>query len=121
MTATTYYGNLVINSILRDATQKYASLHTSDPGAGPDPSSELVGNGYGRQAVSFIAPSTRQTSNAAAIQFSSLPAATVTHVGVWDAQVGGNMLFSAALAASGVIAENGGYEIAVGDLAHRVD
>lgn len=121
MTSTNYFGNTIISTILRGGTQFYASLHDADPGATPDPNTELVGNGYARQPVDFIAPSTRQTSNDAAIQFSSLPAATVTHVGVWDAVTGGNMLFSGALDVAAVIAENGGYEIALGDLAHRVD
>lgn len=56
---------------------------------------EISQASYARQPVSFNAPSNGQTSNSADVLF---PIAnenwgSVTHIGVFDAQTGGNMLF----------------------------
>ena len=68
---------------------------------------EIAGGWYTRQLTGvWTAPSaagnSQQVSNAASITFAAVTgtAATVTHVGVFDAAVAGNMLFSAQMQAS---------------------
>lgn len=59
----------------------YASLHTADPGE--TGASEVTGGSYARQDVSasFAAPSAGSVTTDAAINFTDMPATTVTHVG----------------------------------------
>jgi hypothetical protein len=92
----------------------YVGLHTADPtdaGTG----TEVSGNGYARQSISFGASSGGTASNDAAVEF---PAAsggnwgTITHIGIWDASSAGNLLFHAALTASKTINEGDIFKIA---------
>lgn len=77
----------------------YVALHTADPTA----ANELSGNNYARVAVNAtdwtVDATSGQASNTNEVQF---PSRTVTrsdptHVGLWDAATGGNMLLSLAL------------------------
>lgn len=72
------------------------SLHTADPGeSGGD---EINGEGYSRVEVklSRVAPGT--VTNEEGISFRDLPAAKITHFGVWDERDGGNYLMGGPLA-----------------------
>lgn len=102
-----YSENLVVNVLLRNqshtgAATVYAALHTSDPtdaGTG----TECSYSGYARKAVTFTNPNNGVTSNTAQIDFGAnggASAVTVTHMGVWDALTGGNLLFHTALTTS---------------------
>lgn len=95
-------------------TNVYVALHTADPtdaGTG----TEVSGNGYARQTIAFGASSGGTASNSAAIEF---PAAsggsfgTITHIGLWDASTGGNLLFHSALTTSKTIADGDIFKIA---------
>lgn len=95
-------------------TNVYVALHTADPtdaGTG----TEVSGNGYARQTISFDASSSGTASNSSAIEF---PAAsggdfgTITHIGLWDASTGGNLLFHSALTTSKTIADGDIFKIA---------
>lgn len=79
---------------------------------------ELTGNGYARQSISFGAASSGTASNDAAVEF---PAATgswgtVSHFGLFDASSAGNLLIHGALTASKVIDTGDILKIAVGDM-----
>lgn len=77
----------------------YLSLHTADPtdaGTG----AEVSGGSYARQLCAFGASSSGTASNSAVEEFTVMPAATVTHIGIWDAVSTGNLLFHGALTAS---------------------
>lgn len=104
----------VLNALLRNValqvTQSYSSLHTADPGDTPA-ANELTDSGYVRKAVTFSAPTAGAgtTSNSADVTFNAIADAgpfVVTHVGLWDASSGGNMLISAALSASKSFSQN---------------
>ena len=91
----------------------YVALHTADPtdaGTG----TEVSGNGYARQAITFGAASSGTASNSA-VEF---PAAsggdfgTITHIGIWDATTSGNLLFHSALTTSKTIADGDIFKIA---------
>lgn len=76
----------------------YASAHTADPGlTGAD---EVVGGSYGRVLVSAkfgVAAGGAKPSNSN-VDFTLMPAVTVTHVGIWDAWPGGNFIVGGPLA-----------------------
>lgn len=62
--------------------QMAVSLHSADPttsGAG----TEVGGSSYARQNVTFNAPSGGVVAASAALNFSGMPAATISHVGIW--------------------------------------
>lgn len=83
-------------------TARYLSLHTDNPNEGG--ANELTGGSYVRQAITFSAATTDGTTNvttAAAsvgggIDFTDLPAATVSHLAIWDDETGGNCLWTGA-------------------------
>jgi hypothetical protein len=88
----------------------YFSLHTADPTDGTTTeglaakSTEVVGNGYARTSVACNntnwTVAKNVVTNAAAISGGANATAawgTITHVGIYDAAKGGNLLFSAAL------------------------
>lgn len=93
MDISTYLGNKIIDHLLRNqaftpAAIVYVSLHTGDPGLVG--SNEVAGGSYVRQAVTLTAGSSKATASSAALNFTGMPAAVVTHVGIWDASTAGN-------------------------------
>jgi hypothetical protein len=122
MSMSDYLENALLNAVLRNTpytspSQVYVALFTSDPtdaGTG----TEVSGGGYARQPVTFNAPSNGQVTNAADILFPVATASwgTVTHIGIYDAQTGGNLLFHGALTTSKTISANDQLKIAAGDL-----
>lgn len=67
----------------------YVSLHVGDPGL--TGANEVVAEGYDRQFVTFETAG-NQIRNPDNIDFSNMPAVTITHVGIWSA--GGSFLQS---------------------------
>ena len=99
---TNYAENRALDYLL--AGTVYVSLHVADPGeegtAGEV--TAALDAGYARQAVSFNPAANGRTSNAAALSWTvdaGSPGYVVTHIGIWDAQAGGNPLFKGALLA----------------------
>lgn len=76
----------------------YISLHTGDPGT--TGANEVTGGSYARQQVPFNAAASKSAVNTSAINFTLMPTATVTHIGVWDASSGGNFECGGALSTS---------------------
>ncbi len=124
---TDYLENALINHILRNTTYTspttiYVGLFTaapSDSGGG----TEVSGGGYARQAATFSAPSAGATSNAADITFPTATAnwGTITHVALFDAATGGNMLFWGALTTSKAVNTGDVLKILAGDLDVTLD
>lgn len=76
---------------------------------------EPVGNGYGRQQVSFTGSGAQQ--NVAQLQFAfSGAVGTLTHIGLFDAVAGGNPLSWAALPTPATLNGAGTVTIAAGSL-----
>jgi hypothetical protein len=110
----------VFNATDFTVTTPYVSLHTADPGE--DGSNEVTGGSYARQSGSFGAPSAGAIANDAQIQFTSMPACTVSHVGIWDAVSGGNFLWGGAVTGGSKTVNSGDtFQINVGDLDVTVD
>lgn len=125
MTISNYLEENIINHMLRNAAFTpvatiYTSLHTADPGE--TGASEVTGGSYARQTVTLSAASGGgATSSTNQLDFTNMPAVTVTHVGIWDALTAGNFYWGGALTTSKTL--NGGdtFRIATGDLDITLD
>ena len=105
-------------------TAWFLALYTaapSDAGGG----TEVTGGGYARQAIAFDAAATPggTTSNTAAVEFTATGAAygTVTHIGIFDASTGGNLLWHGAMTASRTIGDGDTLVFAAGDVDLTLD
>ena len=104
-------------------TAWYLALFTSNPaedGSGTEVSG--TGTAYTRQSVSFTV-SGNTASNSAAVEFPTATASygTVTHVGVYDASSGGNLIAYAALTTSKAIDTGDVLRIPASDLDVTMD
>lgn len=102
MGKSTYLENALLSAVLRNTaftspSTVYVALFNGDPASG---GTEVSGGGYARQSAAFSAPSSGVTANTAPINFTNMPAATITHVAIYDSLSGGNRLYSQAAAAS---------------------
>lgn len=81
----------------------YLALYTSattDAGGG----TAVSGGGYARKSIALSAASGGASRNTNTIQFTNMPAVTVTHAAIFDALTGGNMLWHGSLTASKTVA-----------------
>lgn len=93
----------------------YVALFTSDPtdaGSG----TEVTGGSYARQVAVFDAASGGSAANTDEIVFEDLPAATVTHLGVYDAATSGNLLWHGAANSSQAVGAGNTLTIPAGSL-----
>ena len=100
-------------------TSWYVALFTaapSDSGGG----TEVTGSGYARQSVTFDAGSspggTTQNSGAVSFTASGGNFGTVTHIGIFDAVSGGNLLWHGAMTASKTINDGETLEFSAGNI-----
>jgi len=114
--------NALINATLRNTsytspTTVYLGLYTSDP-TDADTGTEVTGNGYARQSITFGAPSNGVSTNTAAIEFPQATGSwgTVAYIGIRDASTSGNLLYHTALDASKAIATGDVFRVAIGSL-----
>jgi hypothetical protein len=117
-----YLENALINATLRNTsyttpTTVYLALYTDDP-TDADTGTEVTGNGYARQSITFGSPSNGVSSNTAAIEFPQATGSwgTVSYVGIRDASTSGNLLYHTALDASKTIATGDVFRVAIGSL-----
>lgn len=117
-----YLENALINATLRNTgytspTTVYLSLYTTDP-TDADTGTEVAGNAYVRQAITFGAPSNGVTTNTAAIEFPQATGSwgTVAYIGIRDASTAGNLLYHTPLDASKTIATGDVFRVAIGSL-----
>ena len=111
------------NSAYTSPSAVYVSLHTANPdedGSGAEVTTS--GTGYARQAGSFSVSGNTATTTAA-VEYPTATASygTVTHVGIYDASTGGNLLAYAALTTSKAIASGDVFRIPAGDLDITLD
>lgn len=117
-----YLENALINVTLRNTsytspTTVYLSLYTSDP-TDADAGTEVTGNAYARQSITFGAPSNGVSTNSAAIEFPQATGSwgTVAYIGIRDALTAGNLLYHSPLDASKTIATGDVFRVAIGSL-----
>ena len=118
--------NLVLDWLLTDGTATrptawYVGLFTSDP-TDADSGTEVSGGSYARTAVTFSVTGNAAT-NTAGVEFPAATASwgTVSHIAVYDASTGGNMLFHTALDTAKVITDGDVFRIPTGDLDFTLD
>jgi len=77
-------------------------------GAFTSPSTEVSGNGYARQTLTFSNGSNRGASNTSTANFTASggPWGTITHLGLFDAATGGNLLWQGPLVSGAKLIEN---------------
>lgn len=117
MAQSTYLRNKLLDHHLGGAayTQPvpWVSLHTADPGlTGASEAAVSRQNASG----SFAAASGGSKASNANIDFASMPATTITHVGIWDASTSGNFLCGAPLAASKVVNAGDTFRLTAGQV-----
>jgi len=93
-----YLENKLVDHVFRNTTYAqagvvYLALFTSDP-TDANTGVEMSGSGYARTAITFVAPTDGSTANDADVVFPAATAdwTTITHVGIMDGSVGGNLL-----------------------------
>jgi hypothetical protein len=104
-------------------TAVYVALFTTDPtDAGTGSEVSTSGTAYGRLQGSFTVSGNTATTTAA-IEYSTATASwgTITHIGIYDAATGGNLLAHAALTASKAIASGDVFRIPAGDIDITLD
>lgn len=100
----------------------YLALFTSDPtdaGTG----TEVSGGSYARQSISWNTPASGATTNSADVTFPQATGnyGTVSHIGIFDASSGGNLLYHGALSASKSVETNDTFIVESGDLSVSLD
>lgn len=101
----------------------YVALHTANPNEDASGTEvTTVGTAYARQTGQFTVTGDTATTNAV-IEYATATAdyGTVTHVAVWDASTGGNMLAYAALTVSKTISTGDVFRLPLGDLSITLD
>lgn len=121
---TNYGENLALATLFTNSTT-YLALMTANPGEAGATGSEIVGNGYARQAVPW-STSTGQITNSAVVLFSSNAAWNSGNpIGYWavfDAPTGGSMLAYGDLSPAGTVASSDrGIAVAIGQLTINAD
>lgn len=97
-------------------TSVFLSLHTANPGE--TGTNEVAGGSYIRLAITFGAATVGggvATSNLT-LDFTSMPAATVTAVGLWDASTVGNFLWGGDLASSKTVNSGDTFRVSSGNV-----
>lgn len=104
MAFSTYLADAVLAKILLgtafSSNPVYISLHTGDPGI--TGANEVVGGSYARAnaGTDWSVPASKSASTTADKTFASMPACTVTHIGIWDDPMAGNFLLGGPLTSS---------------------
>lgn len=117
-----YLENALLNHTLRNVSLTspstvYLGLHTSatnDDNSG----TEVSGGAYARQVITFSAPSGGTSASLGAVTFPESTASwgTVTHFGLYDSLVGGNLLFWGALVVSKTVDSGDVFTVPSGNL-----
>lgn len=110
------------NSAAPAVTTPWVSLHTAD--CGETGANEVTGGSYARQSAGFGAAAAGAVANTANIDFTGMPAVTVTHAGIWSsstATASANFIWGGALTASKSVGAGSTFRIATGDLDVTLD
>lgn len=102
-------------------TAWYIGLFTAAPGE-TGGGTEISGNAYARESVTFTVSGNEATNNAA-IEWATATGSwgTITHIAVFDASTSGNMIAYASLTASKTIETGDVFRIPAGDLDITLD
>lgn len=138
MPATTYTGNKIIDLLVRGVdfappARVYIALHTADGGlTGANEMTLAKWPGYKRLDIAqgagvdtgFTAAANKKTTNTKQLLFAVMDGAasvTITHWSIWDAQNGGNCLWTGALTYQKTLNPTDEVVVHVSELALEVD
>lgn len=119
----TYARNLILNWLLTTGavtrpTTWFVSLHVGDPGkTGANEVDTGTDADYIRKAATFATATLEVSPTTGALTWTGDVAAStydVTHIGLWDAEVGGNFLQGGALAIPEQMVASGSIVLAAG-------
>lgn len=96
----------------------YLALFVTDP-TDADTGTEVSTGGYARQVITFNAAAAGVATNDADVSFTASGAAygTVTHIGIYDAVSGGNLLIHTQLSASRLVIDGDTLTFSAGNVA----
>ena len=110
---------LMTNGTATRPTNWYVALYTAAPndaGGG----TEVSGNGYSRQSVTFAAATSGAgtTANTNDVVFTAAGGSwgTITHIGIFDASTSGNLLWHGSLTASKTVADGDTLQFSTGNI-----
>jgi hypothetical protein len=103
-------------------TAWYVGLFTADPTDTGSGATEISGNAYARVAATFTVSGDTATTSAA-VEFAAATGSwgTISHIGIFDASSGGNLIAHSALTASKAIGTGDVFRIPTGDLDITLD
>jgi len=103
-------------------TAWYVGLFTADPTDTGSGATEITGNNYSRVSATFSVSGATATTSAA-VEFSAATGSwgTISHIGIFDASSGGNLIAHSALTASKAIASGDVFRIPTGDIDITLD
>lgn len=103
-------------------TAWYVGLFTADPTDTGSGATEISGNNYSRVSATFTVSGNAATTSAA-VEFSAATGSwgTISHIGIFDASSGGNLIAHSALTASKAIASGDVFRIPTGDIDITLD
>ena len=114
--------NFYLNGTSVSPPTIWLSLHTADPldaGSG----TEVSGSAYGRENISAKFPTASGTGGSVTndVAITGFTAdggdwGTITHIGIWDAETSGNLLFHSALDSSVAITDGDSFQITATNL-----
>lgn len=119
MSKSDYLEDKILNIVFKNTAYTppatvYGALMTATPndtGGG----TEVAGGSYARQALTMGTPSSGTITNTLAVTFSAVPAATISHIAIYDASTSGNLLYYASLTGNIVTTTGADIEFGVGD------
>ena len=103
-------------------TAWYVGLFTADPTDTGSGATEISGNAYARVSATFTVSGNAATTSAA-VEFAAATGSwgTISHIGIFDAASGGNLIAHSALTASKAIASGDVFRIPTNDLDITLD
>ena len=101
----------------------YVGLHTGSPLDDDSGANEVTGGGYLRKTAAFAAATAGSASTNATITFDAATAAwgTISHISLYDASTGGELLFHGAVTTSKTIETGDTFQISSGNLTISLD
>lgn len=122
MNMSNYLANAVVNATVRNSsyttpTTAYLALFLSNP-TKDDTGLECSGASYSREPITMNAPEDGLSRNTNDIEFSPATSSwgEITHVGIYDAVTGGNLLYFTELVTSKAIEPGDIFKIALDNL-----
>lgn len=119
MSKSDYLENKILNVVFKNTAYTppatvYGALMTATPtdtGGG----TEVTGGSYARQALTMGTPSLGTITNTLAVNFTAVPAGTITHIAVYDDLTAGNLLYYGALSSSIIALAGADIQFGVGN------